>query len=579
MKGIFKMLNQEILEKYNLWCEKAVDDPALVTELKGVASDEDGVFDRFYTELKFGTAGLRGVIGAGTNRMNIYTVGRVTKGLADCINSKRSGGSVAISYDPRINSELFAKHAARVLAANGIKVYITPVLEPTPVLSFMVRYYGCDAGIMITASHNPAQYNGYKCYGPDGCQMTDVYADETTAFVNKVDYFGVEVADFDEGVKSGVIEYTDDAMLDNYYKKVLERAIDPEICEKSGLSVLYTPLNGTGNIPVREILARMKVKCDVVHEQEMPDGNFPTTPYPNPEFPKAFEIGIEMAKTTAPDIILATDPDADRAGVAVRDKDGQYKLLTGNEIGCMMTYYILSRKSEMGKLPANSMVVKSLVTSDLASKIAEKYSCRMVNVLTGFKYIGEQIKLLEEKGNEELFQLGFEESYGYLSGSYVRDKDAVFAAMMISEMAAYCKLSGKTLLDFMQEIYSEFGVFRHKTISASFDGEQGMNTMAGIMKSLRENAPEKVAGLEVVSVADHLERKILDKKTGAVSAIDLPPADVFVMNLENDCSLIIRPSGTEPKIKAYLTACAKTLEQADAIVAQIEKTANEIFDK
>ncbi len=574
-----KMLNKEILEKYNMWCEKAVDDPVLAEELKKISSDEDGIFDRFYTELKFGTAGLRGVIGAGSNRMNIYTVGRVTKGLADCINSKRSGGSVAISYDPRINSELFAKHAARVLAANGIKVYITPVLEPTPVLSFMVRYYGCDAGIMITASHNPAQYNGYKCYGPDGCQMTDIYADETTAFVNKVDYFAVQLADFDESVGNGSICYTDDVMLDNYYKKVLERAIDPDICKKSGLSVLYTPLNGTGNIPVREILARMGVKCDVVREQEAPDGNFPTTPYPNPEFPKAFEIGIEMAKSTQPDIILATDPDADRAGVAVRTKDGEYKLLTGNEIGCMMTYYILSRKSEKGTLPKESMAVKSLVTADLETKIAEKYSCRMVNVLTGFKYIGEQIKLLEEKGNEERFQLGFEESYGYLSGSYVRDKDAVFAAMMISEMAAYCKLNGKTLLDFMQEIYSEFGVFRHKTISASFDGEQGMNIMAGIMKSLRENTPEKIAGLNVISVADYLERKTTDKKTGAISAIDLPAADVFVMNLENDCSLIIRPSGTEPKIKAYLTACAKTLDKADEIVALLEETANKIFDK
>ena len=573
------MLNKEILEKYNLWCEKAVDDSVLAEELKNIASDEDGVFDRFYTELKFGTAGLRGVIGAGTNRMNIYTVGRVTKGLADCINSKKEGGSVAISYDPRINSELFARHAARVLAANGIKVYITPVLEPTPVLSYMVRYYGCDAGIMITASHNPAQYNGYKCYGPDGCQMTDVYADETTSFVNKVDYFGVEVFDFDEGVKSGIICYTDDEMLDSYYKKVLENAINPEICEKSGLSVLYTPLNGTGNVPVREILARMNVKCDVVPRQEMPDGNFPTTPYPNPEFPKAFELGIEMAKTSPCDVIIATDPDADRAGVAVRDKDGQYKLLTGNEMGCMMLYYILSRKTANGTLPENSMAVKSIVSSDLASKIANKYSCRMVNVLTGFKYIGEQIKLLEEEGKEELFQLGFEESYGYLSGSYVRDKDAVFAAMLISEMAAYCKLSGKTLLDFMQEIYSEFGVFRHKTISASFDGEQGMNTMADIMRSLRENTPEKVAGLDVVSIADHLAKKHTDKISGKVTDIDLPAADVFVMNLENDCSLIIRPSGTEPKIKAYLTACAKTLEKADEIVAQIEQTANKIFDK
>lgn len=572
-------MNIEIKEKYDLWSANATADEALIKELSEISSDEDGIFDRFYTELKFGTAGLRGVIGAGTNRMNIYTVGRTTQGLADCINSKKSGGSVAISYDCRINSELFAKRAAQVLAANGIHVYITPVLEPTPVLSFMVRYFGCDAGIMITASHNPAQYNGYKCYGSDGCQMTDVYADETTAFVEKLEYFTEKTVDFEKGVAEGIIEYTDDTMLENYYKKVMERAIDPSICEKSGLSVIYSPLNGTGNIPVREILSRLNVKCDIVREQELPDGNFPTTPFPNPEFPKAFELGIKLADDTKSDIIIATDPDADRAGVAVRDKDGEYRLLTGNEMGCMMLYYILSRKSEMGILPENPMAVKSLVSSDLANKIAEKFSCRMVNVLTGFKYIGEQIKLLEEVGKEDEFQLGFEESYGYLSGSYVRDKDAVFAALMICEMAAYCKMNGKTLLDFMQEIYSEFGVFRHKTISASFDGEQGMNIMAGIMKSLRENPPKKVAGLSVLKISDHLTKETTEVSSGKVTPIDLPAADVFCMYLENDCSLIIRPSGTEPKIKAYMTACAAKLDEADGIVAELEKEANILFGK
>lgn len=572
-------MNTEIKNKYDLWSEKAVEDSALIAELGEVSGNEDEIFDRFYTDLKFGTAGLRGVIGAGTNRMNIYTVGRVTQGLADCINSKKNGGSVAISYDCRINSELFAKRAAQVLAANGIHVYITPVLEPTPVLSFMVRYFGCDAGIMITASHNPAQYNGYKCYGADGCQMTDVYADETTVFVEKLDYFTEKTVDFEKGVADGMIEYTDDKMLEAYYEKVMERAIDKDICEKSGLSVIYSPLNGTGNIPVREILSRMNVKVDIVAEQEKPDGNFPTTPYPNPEFPKAFELGIEMAKKINPDIILATDPDADRVGIAVRDNDGEYKLVTGNELGCMMLYYILTRKSELGTLPENPMAVKSIVSSDLAGKIAEKFSCRMVNVLTGFKYIGEQIKLLEEKGNEEQFQLGFEESYGYLSGSYVRDKDAVVASLLTCEMAAWCKMNGKNLLEFMQGIYSEFGVFRHKTISASFDGEQGMNIMAGIMKSLREKTPEKLGGLSVIRIADHLLKENTDKVSGKVTPIDLPAADVFAMYLENDCSLIIRPSGTEPKIKAYMTACGATLEKADAIVALLEAEANAIFGK
>ncbi len=572
-------MNKDISEKYALWLGNASGDPALVSELEAISGNEDEIFDRFYTELKFGTAGLRGVIGAGTNRMNIYTVGRVTKGLADCINSKKSGGSVAISYDPRINSELFAKHAAGVLAANGIHAYITPVLEPTPVLSFMVRYYGCDAGIMITASHNPAQYNGYKCYGPDGCQMTDVYADETTSFVEKLDYFSVECADFDKAIADGTVEYTDDAMLEAYYKEVLARSIDPEVFAKSGLNVLYSPLNGTGNIPVREVLGRLGVKVDVVPEQEKPDGNFPTTPFPNPEFPKAFELGIGIAQKTCPDLILATDPDADRAGIAVRDTDGNYRLMTGNELGCMMLYYILSRKTEKGILPEGSMAVKSIVSSDLAGKVAEKFGCRMVNVLTGFKYIGEQIKLLEECGKQDLFQLGFEESYGYLSGSYVRDKDAVFAALMICEMAAWCKLCGKNLLQFMQDIYSEFGVFRHKTISASFDGEQGMNIMASIMKGLRENAPAEIAGLRVVKISDFMPGICTDTATGKTEKIDLPSADVFAMYLENDCSVIIRPSGTEPKIKAYLTACAPALDAADAIVAELEKQANAIFGK
>lgn len=570
-------LNKNVREAYALWLEKAKGDPALIEELKKVEHDPDEIYDRFYTELQFGTAGLRGVIGAGTNRMNIYTVGRVTQGLADCIASKGKSGKVAVSYDPRINSELFARHAASVLAANGVTVYITPVLEPTPVLSFMVRYYGCDAGIMITASHNPAKYNGYKCYGPDGCQMTDLYADEVTAFVEKVDYFGTKKIDFDEGVKSGRILFTDDAMLEAYYAAVLARRIDPSIFEKCSLSVLYTPLNGTGNVPVRTVLSRMGVAADVVPEQEKPDGNFPTTPFPNPEFPKAFELGIKMAEKKPYDLILATDPDADRAGIAVRDKDGVYRLMTGNEVGCMLLYYILSRKTELGTLEKNPVAVESIVSSYLAAKVAEKFGCRMIRVLTGFKYIGEQIKLLEEKGEEDRFQLGFEESYGYLSGSYVRDKDAVFAAEMICETAAYCKSQGKTLLDFMQDIYKEFGVFRHKTISAAFDGAAGMETMKNIMKTLREKTPDTLAGMKVTAVSDYLHKTCRDIASGNVTSIDLPAADVFAMTLENDCSLIIRPSGTEPKIKAYLNACAPTLEGADAIVASLEKEANAIF--
>lgn len=570
-------LNATVQNAYALWLEKAKGDAALIKELESIKDKPTEIFDRFYTELKFGTAGLRGVIGAGTNRMNIYTVGRVTQGLADCIASKGKKGSVAVSYDPRINSELFARHAACVLAANGIRVYLTPVLEPTPVLSFMVRHYGCDAGIMITASHNPAQYNGYKCYGPDGCQMTDLYADETTAFVEKVDYFETKTQDFDEAVKNGDIVFTDDAMLNAYYDAVLARRVDPTVLEKSTLSVLYSPLNGTGNVPVRTVLSRMGITADVVPEQEKPDGNFPTTPFPNPEFPKAFELGIEMAKKKPYDLILATDPDADRAGIAVRDRDGAYRLMTGNEVGCMLLYYILSRKTELGILEKEPIAVESIVSSDLAVKVAEKFGCRMIKVLTGFKYIGEQIKLLEEKGEENRFQLGFEESYGYLSGSYVRDKDAVLASALICEMAAYCKAEGRTLLDFMQDIYAEFGVFRHKTISAAFDGAEGMETMKKIMKNLRESTPERLADMRVSAVSDYLAGTQTDKTTGKATPIDLPAADVFSMLLENDCSLIIRPSGTEPKIKAYLNACAPTTEKADEIVARLEKEARAIF--
>lgn len=572
-------IENRILENYRLWREKTAGDEAVEAELAAIEADEPEITDRFYTELKFGTAGLRGVIGAGTNRMNIYTVGRVTQGLADCIRAKNTHGAVAVSYDSRINSELFAKRAACVLAANGLKVYLSPVLEPTPVLSFMVRRYGCDAGIMITASHNPAKYNGYKCYGPDGCQLTDKYADEITAYIEKNDYFTEKAMPYAEGAAKGLIVNPDDRMLESYYENVLKTCVDPEIFRKSDLSVLYTPLNGTGNIPVREILRRVGVKTAVVPEQELPDGNFPTTPFPNPEFPEAFAIGIKMAQKHPYDIILATDPDADRMGVAVRCADGEYRLLTGNEAGCLMLYYILSRKKERAVLPAQPVAVKSIVTSDLAAKIASKYGCRIINVLTGFKYIGEQIRLLEEKGLAHTFQFAFEESYGYLSGVYVRDKDAVFASLMICEIAAFCKAHGKTLFDLMGEIYREFGVYRHKTISTSFDGEAGMHIMGEIMQSLRTQTPETAAGLRVERVSDYLSRRTVDRKTGASEAIDLPPSDVFALYLENDCSLIIRPSGTEPKIKAYLTACADTFEEADHIVALLEAEANRLFRK
>ncbi len=568
----------EVMNKYDLWLANATEDEALIEELKSIRDNEEEIFDRFYTELEFGTAGLRGVIGAGDNRMNIYTVGKATQGLADYIKSKKPGGSVAISYDSRINSILFAKRAAGVLAANGIKVYISPVLEPTPVLSFMVRHYGCDAGIMITASHNPAKYNGYKCYGPDGCQMTDDDANATTEFIRKVDTFaGIKHIDFEKALSDGIIEYTDDAMLEEYYKCVLSCQINPGICAQSGINILFSPLNGTGNIPVREILGRIGVKVGVVSEQELPDGNFPTTPFPNPEFSQVFDCAREIAKTEKPDLILATDPDCDRVGIAVRNEKGEYELMTGNEVGCMLLYYILECRSAAGTLPEGAIAVKSIVTSDLAGKVAQHFGCRMVNILTGFKYIGEQIKLLEKDSRENLYQLGFEESYGYLSKGYVRDKDAVNASMLIVEMAAYCKKNGMTLLDYMQKIYSQFGVYKHKIISASFDGEKGMLKMKDIMSSLRNSPPAAIAGLEVVRICDYLTGADIDVLSGKQETINLPRANVYSMFLEGDCSVIIRPSGTEPKIKAYLNACAPSFDKANEIISELQKYTDVIF--
>ena len=569
----------DIKQTYNEWLENAVEDKDLTAELESIKNNEDEIYDRFYTALKFGTAGLRGIIGAGTNRMNIYVVRQATQGLANYVLKKYGNGSVAISHDSRIKADLFMNEAARVLAANGIKVYITSELQPTPVLSYLVRYFKCQAGIMVTASHNPAAYNGYKAYGEDGCQMTDVAANTVYDEISKLDMFkDVKIADFDEAVKSGMIEYVDESVYDTYLEKVMEQQVNPGVCKGADLKVVYTPLNGTGNKLVRKVLGKIGVNdVVVVPEQELPDGNFTTCPYPNPEIKEALAKGLELCEKEQPDLLLATDPDADRVGIAVKDYDGSYRLISGNEDGVMLTNYILSCKKASGKLPEKPVVVKTIVTTKLINKLCEKYGCELKNVLTGFKYIGEVILNLEKKHEENRYLFGFEESYGYLSGTYVRDKDAVVASMLVCEMAAYYKKQGKSLAEVIDGLYEEFGYYLNQTYSFEFGGAAGMQKMSDIMTAVRDNTPKSIAGYDVVKVSDYLLRKETDVATGSVTDIDLPKSNVIALHLADDNAVIIRPSGTEPKIKLYITSVGKDKDNAAEICEKLVVASKEIL--
>lgn len=569
----------DIKQTYNEWLENAVEDKDLKAELESIKNNEDEIYDRFYTALKFGTAGLRGIIGAGTNRMNIYVVRQATQGLANYVLKKYGNGSVAISHDSRIKADLFMNEAARVLAANGIKVYITSELQPTPVLSYLVRYFKCQAGIMVTASHNPAAYNGYKAYGEDGCQMTDVAANTVYDEISKLDMFkDVKIADFDEAVKSGMIEYVDESVYDTYLEKVMEQQVNPGVCKGADLKVVYTPLNGTGNKLVRKVLGKIGVNdVVVVPEQELPDGNFTTCPYPNPEIKEALAKGLELCEKEQPDLLLATDPDADRVGIAVKDYDGSYRLISGNEDGVMLTNYILSCKKASGKLPEKPVVVKTIVTTKLINKLCEKYGCELKNVLTGFKYIGEVILNLEKKHEENRYLFGFEESYGYLSGTYVRDKDAVVASMLVCEMAAYYKKQGKSLAEVIDGLYEEFGYYLNKTYSFEFGGAAGMHKMADIMTAVRDNTPKSIADYDVVKVSDYFLRKETDVATGSVTDIDLPKSNVIALHLADDNAVIIRPSGTEPKIKLYITSVGKDKDNAAKICEKLVVASKEIL--
>ena len=554
------------MELYQSWRKNAIDDPDLQSELSAIENDAEAIQDRFYRDLAFGTGGLRGVIGAGTNRMNIYTVRKATQGLANYVKEAFSEPSVAISYDSRIKSTDFAKAAAEVLAANGVKVHIYTELKPTPMLSFAVRALHCSAGIMVTASHNPAKYNGYKAYGSDGCQMTIDAADAVLAKINALDIFNdVKHMPFDEALAAGMISYIGDDVIEDYFRNVLAQGINTDLCAKSGLKIVYTPLNGTGNKPVRTILNRIGIQeVTVVKEQENPDGNFTTCPYPNPEIREALQLGFQYCDQVKPDLLLATDPDADRVGIAVPDGKGGYALFSGNEVGAMLLEYICEQRVQKGTMPKHPVAVKTIVTTDIVEAICKAYGVELIEVLTGFKFIGEQIGFLEEKGEEDRYIFGFEESYGYLAGSYVRDKDAVVASMLICEMAAYYRTKGISMMQARENLYQKYGVYVHAQHSFTFEGESGMIRMQNIMEHLRIHRPEQIDNLKVIQFADYEKQVSIDLTTGTETAITLPQSNVLSFTLEQGAKVIIRPSGTEPKIKAYYTTTAATEAEAAA---------------
>ena len=546
----------------DLWLARAGEDPDLTAELEAVKTDADAVTDRFYRDLEFGTGGLRGVIGAGTNRMNIYTIRRATQGLADYINAEGLPKKVAIGHDSRIKGELFSREAARVLAANGITAYLYPRLEPTPALSWAVRYLGCGAGICVTASHNPAKYNGYKVYGADGCQITLEAAAKVLAAIGQHDYFdSPKLVDYDKAVTAGTIQAIPDQCLSDFVDAVLALRPGNDV---SKLKLVYTPLNGSGLEPVRMLLDRMGVtQVTVVPEQEKPDGNFPTCPYPNPEIREAMETGLRLCDTVHPDLMIGTDPDCDRMGAAVPDGRGGYRLITGNEMGVLLFDYICRTRLANGTMPKDPVAVTTIVSTDMATPIAKKYGVELRRTLTGFKFIGEQIGKLEAEGHVERYIFGFEESYGYLSGGHVRDKDAVNAVMLACEAAAWYAAQGMSLLDAVNALYKEFGFYRNALKSYTFEGESGMHTMQGIMAKLRAEVPFVIAGYGVDKVVDYQ-----NDDTG------LPKADVLEYRLENGAKLMVRPSGTEPKIKVYLSAVADSEAAADAINEQMGSTAD-----
>ena len=557
-------------ETYRLWCEKATRDADLMQELQAIAQKPEEIEDRFYRDLEFGTGGLRGVIGAGTNRMNVYTVAKASQGYSQYCVGKFTEPKIAIAYDSRIKSDLFARAAAEVFAGNGIQVWMYPVIMPTPSLSFAVRDLGCSGGIVLTASHNPAKYNGYKVYGPDGCQITTEAAAEIQRMIDSVDPFtDVARVDFDEGLQTGRIHWIGEETVRRYLDAVATASVLPREVDRS-VSIVYTPLNGAGISCVPRCLREHGFTNIVIPtEQRDPDGNFPTCPFPNPEVREALAVGLRWAEQTGSDLLLATDPDCDRVGAAVKSQDG-YTLISGNEMGVLLLDFLCKMRQKAGTMPAHPVAVSTIVTTPMAKRVAAKYGVELIDVLTGFKFIGEQIGLLESRGEAERYLFGFEENYGYLSGSFVRDKDAVNASLLICELFSYYKAQGKSLLDVLDELYRTFGFYQSRLLSFSFEGSAGFAKMNALIASLREHAPSQIGGLAVEEIADY-QRSIRVTAGGARTHILLPKSNVLRFFLAGGNEAVIRPSGTEPKLKVYLTATAESKKASLDILDALER--------
>lgn len=548
------------MEQYRLWLERTAGEEELAEELRAIGQDEAAIEDRFYRELEFGTGGLRGVLGAGTNRMNVFTVAKATQGYSNYLKKCADTPSVAIGYDSRIHSDLFAQTAAAVFAANGITVHLYPKLMPTPALSFAVRDLHCDGGAVITASHNPAKYNGYKVYGSDGCQITTEAAGAIQREINEVDPFcDVKRGDFDALLRQGTIRYIGEATVDRYHRALDTASVLPDSVARDA-AIVYTPLNGAGISCVPRCLKEHGfTNITIPDEQKTPDGTFSTCPYPNPEIREALAVGLDWAQRMGSDLLLATDPDCDRVGAAVKEGDG-YTLITGNEMGVLLLDFVCRMRLEQNTMPEAPVAVKTIVTTPMAACIAEHYGVRLIDVLTGFKFIGEQIGLLERQGEASRYIFGFEESYGYLSGSFVRDKDAVNASLLICEMFAYYKAQGKSLTDVLKELYEAYGFYESRLLTFAFEGSAGFAEMQKLMRKLRENPPTELAGFAVERVIDYR-----NDETG------LPKSDVLRFFLQGGMEVVVRPSGTEPKLKAYLTACDESTEKARETITAMER--------
>ncbi len=566
-------------EKYNEWINSDIISEEIKDELKNI-KDEKEIEDRFYKDLDFGTGGLRGIIGAGSNRMNIYTVSKATQGFANYLNESFENPSVAVAYDSRNMSKEFATAAALTLCANGVKVFLYESLRPTPVLSFAVRYLNCKGGIVVTASHNPKQYNGYKVYDEFGGQVTDEKANKIISLVNDVkDFSMIKNMSEEEALNKGLLVYIGEDVDKAYIDEVKNLTIRKELVKEKAkdLKIIYTPIHGSGNIPVRRVLSELGYSnVKVVKEQEEPNGNFPTAPYPNPEMPQVFELALEMAKQESPDIIFGTDPDCDRIGVVVKESSGEFKVLTGNQTGLLLTHYVLSALKETDSLPENGVVIKTIVTTEGARKIAEDFGIELMDVLTGFKYIGEKIREFRESGDKK-YLFGFEESYGYLAGEFVRDKDAVIASMLIAEMTLYYKEQGMSLYEALIKLYEKYGFYKETLISIELEGKEGQEKIASCIDALRNSSIESVDGVKISTKLDY--KLSVEESNGVKSEIKLPKSNVLKYILEDGSSFVVRPSGTEPKMKIYLAVKGSSLENAESEIERFKSKVMEIINE